>query len=76
MSNVFVDFHVGKKNHIFNNPLILDKYDNMIVTQKLKFIQEFNFAINAECLHISLHAKILMYNCARAKHAKTFFWSI
>ena len=44
--------------------------------QKLKFMQEFIFAINVECLHSSLHAKLLMHNCARAKHAKTCFCSI
>ena len=47
-------------------PLILDKYYIMIVMQKLKFMQEFTFAINVECLHSSLHAKLLMHNCARA----------
>ena len=41
--------------------------------QKLKFMQEFIFAINVECLHSSLHAKLLMHNCARAKHAKHVF---
>ena len=45
----------------------------MIVMQKLKFMQEFIFAINVECLHSRLHAKLLMHNCARAKHAKTCF---
>ena len=45
----------------------------MIVMQKLKFMQEFIFAINVECLHSSLHAKLLMHNCACAKLAKTFF---
>ena len=48
----------------------------MIVMQKLKFMQEYTFAINVECLHSSLHAKLLMHNCARAKHAKTCFCSI
>ena len=48
----------------------------MIVMQKLKFMQEFTFAINVEYLHSSLHAKLLMHNCARAKHAKTCFCSI
>ena len=41
--------------------------------QKLKFMQEFIFEINVECQHSSLHAKVLMHNCARAKHAKTCF---
>ena len=35
------------------------------------FVQEFTFAIDVECLHGSLHAKLLMHNCSRAKHAKT-----
>ena len=48
----------------------------MIVMQKLKFMQEFIFEINVECQHSSLHAKVLMHNCARAKHAKTCFCSI
>ena len=48
----------------------------MIVMQKLKFMQEFTFAINVECLHSSLDAKLLMHNCSRAKHAKTCFCSI
>ena len=72
-SNVFVDVNVGAKNHNFNIPLILDKYNMMIVIQKLKFMQEFTFAINAEYLHSSLQAKLLMPNCA---HAKTCSCSI
>ena len=76
MSNVFVDVNVGIKNHNFNIPLILDKCNIMIVMQKLKFMQEFIFAINVECLCSSLHAKRLMHNYARAKHAKTCFCSI
>ena len=48
----------------------------VIVMQKLKFMQEFTFAINVECLHSSLHAKLLMHNCACAEHAKTCFCSI
>ena len=48
----------------------------MIVMQKLKFMQEFIFEINVECQHSTLHAKALMYNCARAKHAKSCFCSI
>ena len=75
-SNIFVDVNVGAKNHNFNIPLILDKYNMMIVIQKLKFMQEFTFAINVECLHSSLQAKLLMRNCAHAKHAKTRFCSI
>ena len=48
----------------------------MIVMQKLKFMQEFTSAINVECLHSSLQAKLLMHNCAHAKNAKTRFCSI
>ena len=48
----------------------------MIVMQKLEFMREFIFAINVECLHSNLRAKLLMHNCARAKHAKTYFCSI
>ena len=44
--------------------------------QKLKFMQEITFAINVECLQSSLHAKLVMDKCARAKHAKTCFCSI
>ena len=36
-------------------------------------MQESTYAINVECLHSSLQAKLLMHNCARAKHAKTCF---
>ena len=68
--------NVSTRNHNFNIPLILDRYNIMIVMQKFKFMQEFIFAINIECLHSSLHAKLLMHNCARAKHAKTCFCSI
>ena len=74
--NVFVDVNVGIKNHNFNIPLSLDKCNIMIVMKKLKFMQEFTFAINVECLHCSLHGKLLMHTCARAKHAKTCFCSI
>ena len=63
-----IDVNVGTQNHNFNIPLILDKCNIMIVMQKLKFMQEFTFAINVECLHSSLHAKLLMHNCERAKH--------
>ena len=31
----------------------------MIVMQKLKFMQDFTFAINVECLHSGLQAKLL-----------------
>ena len=55
---------------------MLDKCNIMIVMQKLKFMQEFTFAINVECLHSNLHAKLLMHNWARAKQAKTCFYSI
>ena len=55
-SNVFVNVNVAQKNHIFNIPLILDKYNVMIILQKLKFMQEFTSAINVECLHSSLQA--------------------
>ena len=75
-STVFVDINVGAKNHDLNFPLILDKYNIMNLMQKLKFIQAFTFAINVECLHSSLQAKLLMHNCARVKHAKTCFCSL
>ena len=35
-SNVFIDVNVGVKNHNFKFPLILDKYNIMIVMQKKK----------------------------------------
>ena len=41
--------------------------------EKLNFMQEFTSATNAECLHTSLQAKLLMHNCAYARHAKTCF---
>ena len=47
-----------------------------IMMQELKFTQEFTFAVNVEGLHSSLHAKKLMHNCARAEHAKTYFYSM
>ena len=72
-SNTFADVNVGGKTHNFNIPLILDKYNIMIVMQKLKFMQEFTSAINVECLHSSLQAKLLMYNCAHAKYSETYF---
>ena len=68
-SNVFADVNVGGKNHNFNIPLILDRYNFMIVMQNLKFMQEFTLAINVEYLNSSLQAEVLMHNCARAKHA-------
>ena len=52
-SNVFVDLNVDVKHHNFKFSLILDKYNIMIVMQKLKFMQEFSYAINVECLHSS-----------------------
>ena len=75
-SNVFLDVNGGVKNHNFKFPLILDQYNIMKIMQKLKFMQEFTSAINLECLHSSLQAKLLMHNCARAKNAKTCFCSI
>ena len=73
---VFVDVNVDTKHHSFNIPLFLDKYNIMIVMQKIKSMQEFTFAINVECLQSSLHAQLLMHNCARAKHTKTCSCSI
>ena len=73
---VFVDFNVSAKNHHFNIPLILDKYNIMIVVQKLKSMREITSAINVEYLHSSLQAKLLMHDCARAKTAKICFYSI
>ena len=46
MSNVFVDVNVGAKNHNFNIPLILDKFNIMKVMQKLELMQECTSAIN------------------------------
>ena len=71
-SNVFVDVNVVVKNHNLKIRQILDKYNIMIVMQKFKFMQEFTSAIDVECLHSSLRAKLLMHTCARAKNAKTF----
>ena len=42
--------NVGTKNHNFNIPLILGKYNIMTVMQELKFMQEFTSAISVECL--------------------------
>ena len=33
-------------------------------------VQEFTFAINAECLHNNLLENLLIHNRTRAKHAK------
>ena len=76
--HLFVEVNVTAKNHNFNIPLILDKYNIMTVLRKSKFtvMQEFTSAINVECLHSSLQAKLLMRNCKHAKHAKTCFCSI
>ena len=52
-SNVFVDVNGGVKNLNYKLPLILDKYNSRIVMQKLKFKQEFTFAIIVECLQIN-----------------------
>ena len=65
--------NVGTKNNNVNIPLISDKYNIMVVMQKVRFMQEFTIVINVGCLHSSLHAKLLMHNCARAKHAKHVF---
>ena len=46
-------FNVGAKNHSFSILLNLDKYNIMIVMQKLKCMQEFSSAINVGCLHSS-----------------------
>ena len=39
-------------------------------------MQEYTLAINIECVHGSLQAKLLMHNCAHAKRTKTCFCSI
>ena len=75
MSNVFVDVNIGAQNINFTIPLILDKY-NIIVMQKLKSMQEFTPAINVECQHSSLQAKLPTHDCILAKHAKTCLCSI
>ena len=72
-SSVFVDVNVSAENHTFNIPLILNEYKIMITMKIIKFMQEFTFAINVECLHGSLQTKLIMHYCARAKHAKTCF---
>ena len=72
-----MEVNVGTKNNNVNIPLILDKYNIMVVrVQKVRFMQEFTFAINVAFLQSSLHAKLLTHNCACAKHAKTCFCSI
>ena len=71
-SNVFVDINVGAKNHNFSGALILEKNNNLIEMQKLKFMEEFIFAINIECLCSSLQGKLLMHNCARVKTRNVF----
>ena len=73
-SNVFIDVFVGTKNHNFKFSLFLDKYNIIIKTQKIKFMQDFTFAINVECLLSSLLAKLVMRDCACAKHTKTCFF--
>ena len=37
MSNVFVDLNIGAKDHNFNILFILEKYNIMIVKQKLNY---------------------------------------
>ena len=69
MSIVFIDVNVGVKNHNFKFPLILDRYDIMIVMQNLKFIQELTSAVNVGCLHSNLQTKLQMQNCASVKKA-------
>ena len=75
-SNVFVDVNVKVKNHNCTFPLILDKYNIMIVMQKLKIMQEFTSANSVEGLHSSLQAKLLMHNRTHAGNAKTCYCSI
>ena len=77
-SNVtrIVNVNVCAKQHNFNIPQSLDNYNVIIILQNLKFMKEFTSTINVEYLHSSLQAKLLMHNCARAKHAKTYFRSI
>ena len=68
-ATIFVDVNVGAKYHNFNIPLILDKYNILIVMQKIMFMQEFTSAIVLACLHSSLQAKLLFHNCAHAENA-------
>ena len=72
-SNPFCNVNVGVKNHNFNIPLILGKYNIMKVMQKFKFMQEFTSSINVEYLHSSLQAKVSVHNCAHAKMQKHVF---
>ena len=44
----------------------------MVVMQKRKLMQEFTLAINVGCLRSNLLTKLLMHNCACAKHTKTY----
>ena len=50
-SMYFFNVNVAAKNHIFNSFSNLDTYNMMIVLQKLKFMQEFTFAIDVKCLN-------------------------
>ena len=50
-STYFFNVDVAAKNHIFNSFSNLDTYNMMIVLQKLKFMQEFTFAIDVKCLN-------------------------
>ena len=43
----------------------------MVVMQKLKFMQEFTFAIKVECLHSYLVTEVLMNTCLGPIHTKT-----
>ena len=47
-----------------------DKKNLLAEIQKLKFMQEFIFAICVKCLHSNSLAKLLLHNCACVKHAK------
>ena len=58
MSSVFVDVNVGVKNHNFKFPLILDKYNIMIVQQKLKFKQEFTSAVERTNEHVLYYTQV------------------
>ena len=75
-SNVFVDVNVRVKNRNFKFPLILEKYNIIIVMQKSKFKQEFTFAFKVDRLHCNLQAELQMHNCPLAKNVKTCFCSI
>ena len=71
-SNVFADVDIGATKHNFNIALNFDTYNIMIVMQKLKFMQDFTFAINVECLHSSLQAKLLMHNRVQNMYKHVF----